>query len=365
MTDIAYALRMLRRTPLVTSVAILSLALGIGANTAVFSLFERVLRAPLPVPQPSQLVNLSAPGPKPGRLSSSSAGDLDDVFSYPLFRDLEARQTALTGLAAHITFAANVVINDRADNVHAEMVSGSYFPVLRLSPAAGRLLTPSDDRVRGAHPVAVLSHDYWRTHLGADTGVVGRAIRINGHDYTVIGVAPNDFRGTTLGVSPDLYIPLTMGELADPGLDELEDRRNHFLYVFGRLRPGVAREAARSALDAIYHAIIVNVEAPLQRESAETMERFRAKRLVVADGRHGQSNMRRDLRVPVLTLFAITALVLLIACANIANLLLARGASRGTEMAIRLSLGASRGRVVRQLFTEAMVLAVLAGAAST
>jgi predicted permease len=362
MRDVAFAVRMLRRTPLVTGVAVLSLALGIGANAAVFSLFERVLRQPLPVPEPERLANLSAAGPKPGRLSCSAAGDCDDVFSYPMFRDLETRNQAVD-LAAHISFAGNLAAGDRVEHVRGELVSGSYFPVLRLSPAAGRLLVRSDE-APGAAPVVVLAHDYWVTQLGSSARVVGARVRLNGREYTVAGVAPRGFRGTTLGESPDVFVPLALGEQVDAGVNELDDRRSHFLYVFGRLREGVSLQSAQSALNAVYRPIIVNVEAPLQHESAETMERFRAKQLKVVDGSHGQSNMRRTLRVPIRMLFAITALVLLIACANVANLLLARGASRGTEIAIRMSMGASRGRVIRQLLTESVVVAAAAGALS-
>src|ERR1041385_2678157 len=198
MRDIAYAVRMLRRTPLITGAAILSLALGIGANAEVFSLFEQVLRAALPVPEPQRLVNISAPGPKPGKISCSAAGDCDDVFSYPMFRDLEARNTAVD-LAAHITFDANMALGDKVDHVRGELVSGSYFPVLRLSPVAGRLLVRSDDHPPVEQPVVVLAYDYWVTRLGANERVVGARLRLNGHEYAVAGVAPAGFRGTTLG----------------------------------------------------------------------------------------------------------------------------------------------------------------------
>ncbi len=365
MNDLKYAARMLVRTPLLTAIAVLSLALGIGANTAIYSLFEQLVRAPLPVPQPEQLLNLSSPGPKSGHVSCGNAGDCDEVFSYPMFRDLEREQKSLTGLAAHSEFGANVAMNGQTRSGSGLVVSGSYFPVLGLKPALGRLLGPADDRAPGASPVAVLSHGFWRTALGADPGVLNRAIVVNGQPFTIVGVAPRGFRGTTLGTEPDIFLPLTMYAQVQPGFRGFDSRSNYWIYLFGRLKPGVMLEQAAAGLNAVYHPIVQDVEAPLLKGmSDETRARFEAKQITVQPGGGGQSSMRADAKTPIVLLLAITAVVLLIACANIANLLLARGTTRGMELAVRLSMGASRARVVRQLLTESVLLGLLGGAAS-
>jgi putative ABC transport system permease protein len=365
MSHLKLALRTLFKTPFVTGVAALSLALGIGANVGIYSLFNELLRQPLPVPHPEQLVNLGAPGPNPGSQSCGQAGGCDVVFSYPMFRDLEKAQTVFTGLAAHVLFGANVAYGDQTMNTEGEEVSGSYFPTLELTPALGRLFTPVDDRVIGANFVAVLSYGYWQAHLGGDRGVLGKPIVIDGQAMTIVGVAPDGFTGTTLGAQPAVYVPLSMRSAMLPTWTGFTNRTSYWAYVFGRLKPGVTMDQARAALNAIYHPIITDVEAPLQKGMSDaTMARFKAKLLTVEDGRRGQNTLAHNARMPLLFLFAITAIVLLIACANIANLLLARGANRTMEMAVRLSLGATRWQIVRQLLLESVVLALIGGVMS-
>ena len=366
MSDVKYALRTLFRTPFVTAVAILSLALGIGANAAIFSLFNHMLLRPLPVHEPGELVNLSAPGPKPGSQSCNQAGDCDVVFSYAMFRDLEkAESSPFAGLASHRLFSANLAYEGQTSDAEGVMVSGSYFPMLGIQPALGRLLGPNDDQTIGTHFVAVLSHTYWRTRLGQDPNVVGRTIVVNGHPMTIVGVAPRGFDGTTLGSRPALFVPITMRGQMNAGFDQFENRRSYWAYVFGRLRPGMTIEQAQTAVNAIYRPIINEVEAPLQDGMSEqTMQRFRTKEIALEAGQRGQSSVHEEARTPLLLLFAITGVVLLIACANIANLLLARGANRAVEMAVRLSLGASRGQIMRQLLTESVLLALMGGIAS-
>jgi predicted permease len=365
MLNLILAFRTLFRTPFVTVVAILSLALGIGANAAIYSLFDQMLLRPLPVYQPDRLVNLAAPGPNPGSQSCTNAGGCDEVFSYPMFRDLEASRTGFSGIAAHRAFGANVAYKNQTLNGDAMYVSGSYFPVLAIKPAVGRLLNENDDHTVGASYVVVLGYDYWQTKLGADPNIVGQVIGVNGQRMTIVGVAPEGFDGTTLGTKPVLYTPISMRGVLEPQFKGFENRRSYWIYLFARLAPGVSMDQAKTAVNAVYKAAINDVEAALQTGmSAATMEKFRAKEVTLADGRRGQSSMHGETRTPLTLLFSITGVVLLIACANIANLLLARSANRSTEMAVRLSLGATRQQLLAQLLTESCLLAVLGGVVS-
>jgi len=362
--NLKLAVRRLIKTPFVSLVAIVSLALGIGANAAIFSLFDQTLLRPLPVIRPAELVNLSAPGPKPGSNSCGQPGTCQEIFSYPMFRDLERLQTAFTGVAAHVPFGANLAYRGQTLNGQALLVSGSYFPVLGLQPALGRLFTPEDDKNIGNHFVTVLSHDYWTTTLGSNAAVLNDTIVVNGQALTIVGVAPRGFSGTTLGYEPKVFVPLTMRGLMSPGWKGFDNRQTYWAYLFGRLKPGVTIEQARPSLNGIYRPIITDVEAPLQKGmSDQTMGKFKAKVIEVEAGYRGQSSVHREARIPLMFLMTVTGIVLLIACANIANLLLARGAGRATEMAIRLSLGAGRRQLLAQLLTESCVLAVLGGIA--
>jgi predicted permease len=365
MRSLRLAFRTLSKSPFVTGVAVLSLALGIGANAAIFTLFNQLLLRPLPVHEPDRLVNLSAPGPRPGSNSCGQAGDCDQVFSYPMFRDLESAEAPLGGVAAHLLFGANVAYDGQTMNTQGVLVSGSYFPLLRLQPQLGRLLGPADDEALGGHPVAVLSHSYWENRLGADASVVGRTIVVNGRNLEIIGVAPRGFEGTTLAARPVVYVPITMRSELNSGFTGFDNRRTYWAYLFGRLQPGATLAQAEAALNATYTRIINEVEAPLQTGMSEQgMAAFRDKRVLLSDGRRGQSQVHGEARTPLLLLFATAGIVLLIACANIANLLLARGAGRSMEMAVRLSLGASRRQVLAQLLTESLVLAAMGGVAS-
>ncbi len=361
MPNLKFAFRTLFRTPFVTIVAIVSLALGIGANAAIFSLFNQLLLKPLPVPEPARLVNLSAPGPKPGSQNCSQAGDCETVFSYLMFRDLEKVQTPFTGIAAHLSFGANLSARGQTQDAEGMLVSGSYFPVLGLNPAVGRLLTPDDDRAPGESHVVVLGYTYWQTRFGGDPAVVGQPLIVNGQTMTIVGVAPKGFDGTTIGVKPKVYAPITMRGFSQLS-KAFDNRRNYWMYLFARLKPGVSIEQARTAMATPYHTIINDVEAPLQTNmSPQTMARFQAKPILLEPGSRGQSNVTREAKAPLTLLLGVTAFVLLIACANIANLLLARGAGRAGEMAIRLSIGAGRGQLVRQLLGESCLLAVFGG----
>src|SRR5436190_15558096 len=360
MRHVTLALRTLFKTPFVTGVAVLSLALGIGANAAIFSLFDQILLRPLPVPDPDRLVNLTAPGPKPGSQSCGQAGDCDVVFSYPMFRDLERTQTEFSGLAAHLAFGVSLSYRDEPTTGEGMYVSGSYFPTLGVRAALGRLLAAADDQSIGTSFVTVLGYGYWQSHFGSDPGVLGRPLIVNGRVMTIVGVVPRDFQGTTLGVRPLVFVPISMRGVLEPGFRGFENRQNYWAYLFGRLKPGVSLAQASAGLNALYHPIITDVEAPLQKGiSDQMMAEFRVKRAVLTPGQQGQSSMLRDAKTPLVMLFSVTAIVLLIACANIANLLLARGAGRAMEMGVRLALGASRRQVMIQLLTEAVLLAFL------
>jgi predicted permease len=364
MRSLKFAIRTLFRTPFVTAVAIVSLALGIGATAGIFSVFHQVLLQSLAVPDPSELVNLSAPGPKEGFGSCGRAGDCEVVFSYPMFRDLQKIQSVFTDIAAHVEFSANFAYEAQTSSGEGLLVSGSYFPVLQLQPALGRLLNSNDDAVVGESRVVVLSYNYWWSRFGLDPTILNKQVTVNGQRLTVVGVAPKGFDGTTIGLRPAVFVPITLRSLLDPDSNGWSLRTDYWAYLFARLRPGVTIEAARASLGTQYHAIINDVEAPLQKDiSPETMARFRAKPILVTPGGRGQSSVPDQAKTPLRLLLGITAFVLLIACANIANLLLARSAARAGEMAIRLSIGASRARLIGQLLIESLLLAALGGIA--
>ena len=363
MRSLKFAIRTLFRTPFVTAIAIVSLALGIGATAGIFSVFHQVLLQSLAVPDPSELVNLSAPGPKPGFGSCGRAGDCEAVFSYAMFRDLQKTQTVFTDIAAHVSFGANLAYEVQTSSGEGLLVSGSYFPVLELQPALGRLLNSNDDKLVGESRVVVLSYNYWSSRFGLDPTILNKQVIVNGQSLTIVGVAPKGFDGTTIGMRPAVFVPITLRALLDVDTG-WSLRTDYWAYLFARRRPGVTIEAARASLGTQYHAIVNDVEAPLQKDiSPQTMARFRAKPILVAPGGRGQSSVPDEAKTPLRLLLGVTAFVLLIACANIANLLLARSAARAGEMAIRLSIGASRARLIGQLLTESLLLAVLGGTA--
>src|SRR5688572_428178 len=365
--DLRYAIRALLRRPLVTSVAVLSLALGIGVNTAIFSLFDRLILRRLAVPSPDEIVLVTSPGPKPGgRSTDDFTGGVDAIFSYPLFRDLERIENDGLRLAAHGSFGASVAHEGQSSGATGLLVSGHYFPALGITPAIGRLIGPQDDRVPGGHPVVVLSHDFWRTRFGADTGIVNRTLVVNGGAMTIVGVAPPGFTGITALQRPQIFVPLTMAEQAfrDPAWNGLSARNSHWLYLFARIETGFSRQRAETLVNNAFAGLIRDVEYPalLARMRDTDRQAFQQRRIYLQDGARGANVNRRQIQTVFVLLFAVTGFVLAIACANVANILLAQVASRATEMSVRLSLGASRYQVVRLLLTEAALLGVLGGA---
>ena len=364
MYHLRFAFRSLLKTPIVMTVAVLSTALGIGANVAIFSVFNQILIRPLPVHEPERLVNLVAPGPRSGNVSCGAPGTCDSIFSYPMFRDLEGAQTSFTGIAAHRDFAAAVAHGGTSETGDALLVSGSYFSVLGLTPRLGRLLGPQDDRQPGSGHVAVLSYDYWQRRFGARADVIGEVVRVNGQPVTIVGVAPQGFHGTTFGERPRIYVPISMREQVVPSSKGLNDRRAFWAYLFARLKPGVSDEHAQTIFNGQFRSIHTTVDLPLyQGMSPSDFERLENMEMTLQPGAQGQSRAPDDAGGPLTLLFGVTALVLLICCANVANLLLGRAAARATEMAVRLSIGAGRRQIVGELLAESMILAIAGGVA--
>jgi predicted permease len=360
--DVRHAARSMTRRPLVSAVAVLSLGLGIGVNSAIFSLFESILLRRLAVPDPAALVIVTSPGPRPGSNSISSAGGREALFSYPLFRDLERVQTAFSGIAAHREATLNLTYGDETARGVGELVSRGYFSTLALRPALGRLLTADDDQP-GRETAVVLSHGYWSRRFAADPGVVGTRLGLNDNPSVIVGVAPERFTGTTALGQADVFVPLAAAErLRGPAL--FENRRDHWLYVIGRLEPGLTAAQAEVRLAPPFAAVIREIEYPVHRLGLSERERaaFLGRSIRLQDGSRGERARREEVQVGFVLLFLVTGFVLLIACANVANLLLARAVDRAAEVALRRSLGASTGRMLQWLLTEACLLGV-AGAA--
>jgi predicted permease len=356
--DIRYGWRMLAKSPGFTAVAVLTLALGIGANTGIFSVMRQVLLQRLPVPHAEQLVLLYAPGVRSGHIDSDEV-DGSESFSYPMYADLRDQNTVFTGLAAKANFHVSVAFRGETERAYAEIVSGNYFETLGVHPALGRLLLPADSAVEGSNAVVVLGHGYWKKHFGGDPNVLNQNLLVNNQVMTVVGVVQPGFGGIQLGRIPDLYIPVTMKPVITPTWNGLSDHRNYWIKVFGRLKPGISATQAAAALQPTYRALLEN-ELPLNTHLTEQEKKqFVTKQIVLRDGARGRTLLENDTGRQLKTLMGMVALVLLITCANVAGLLTARGAARQKEISVRLSVGASRWRLVRQLLIESCLLSFI------
>ena len=354
--DIRYAFRTLGRAPGFTFVVILMLALGIGSNTAIFSLLDQLLYKPLPVHDPGALVQLDGPGAFRGRTQNNQ------TFSYPMYRDFRDRTEVFSGVLARFSTAATLMTNGASERVQAEVVTGNYFEVLGVQPAAGRLFSSADEHTPGGHPIVVLSHGYWQRRFGGDPSVVGRNVTINNHPMTVAGVSARDFHGIVTGDSFDIAVPVMMKTVMTPTWNDLDNRRSRWLNVMARLKNDVTAEQALTQMNVVYRQANEYELSQMEGGSESFRQRFLAKNLVLLPGSRG-IGVDTDVAGSLMLMMAMVGLVLLIACANIANLILARSAGRRREIAMRLALGAGRGALVRQQLVESLVLSIAGGIA--
>ena len=357
--DLKYTYRTLARTPGFTAVAVLTLALGIGANTAIFSLLDQVLLRLLPVKDPQQLVLLTTKG----RHYGSNWGG--NAISHPMFRDFRDHNEVFSDMFCRFPTSASLSFGQQSERVSVELVSGTYFSTLSVVPAMGRILTPEDDVVPSGHPFVVLNYNFWKTRFAGDPQIVGKTLNLNNYKMTVVGVAQAGFDGVELGFSPKIFIPIMMQPQIVVGNPEdmLKTRRTRWVNTFGRLKPGISQQQAKAALQPFMHSMLeMEVQQKeFNRASKYDRDEFLKCSIDVLPGSQGRSYTRRQLTTPLWVLMATTGVVLLIACANLANLMLVRGSGRVKEIAVRLAMGATRPRIIGQLLIESLSLSVLGG----
>ncbi len=356
--DLRFSARSFLRSPSFTAAALLSFALGIGATTAIYSLVDQVLLHTLPVREPERLVLIDWKGDQ----AANGFGSWN-LMSYPICRDLQQQDRLFEGVLCRAATTVNLSTGGEHKPTAAEIVSGSYFSVLGVSPALGRVLGSDDDRTPGANPVVVLSYDFWKTQLASAPDVVGRKVLVNQHPMTVIGVAAPTFRGVDVGEVPALWIPTAMSAQAIPGFNGLWDRRTRWMQVLGRLRPDVTLAEAQAGVQPWFKAMLEEDtrRAGFPRITAQRLRRFLGSTIELAPAPQGHSGLRRRLSQPLWVLLAATAVLLGLACLNVAGLLVARGSARDREISTRLALGASRGRIGRQFLADSVLLALAGG----
>jgi len=354
--DVRYALRMLRKSPGFTAVVVLTLALGIGANTAIFSLMNAVLLQSLPVRNPQELVVV--------KYLSAQSERADEDFSYPMYEALRDKSSAFDGVLARSGVSFNATYGGQSEHATGELVSGNYYDVLGVRPWLGRLLSPDDDRTPGAHPVAVLSYAYWQVRFAGDPSIVGKQILLDAQPMTVIGVSEPGFFGTDLARDPAIRVPMAMTLVFKPiPSNRMQSVRHRWLTIMARRKPDIGIAKAQAATEVVHHQVLEEQLKGLGSSvNAHDRERILATRIQLDDGSQGFAHLRDEMQRPLVSMFGVTALVLLVACANLANLLLARSAKRCKEVAVRLAIGAGSGRLIRQWLTESILLGLLGGA---
>src|SRR6056297_2575500 len=354
------SLRPLMRRKGMTAIIIGTLALGVGVNAGLFSVFHQILLQELSVPAPEEIVVLDSPGPRDGSVTTDGAGPDSQIFSYPLYQDLRSASDMLAGMAAFRSIGINLGARGETTSGRGQLVSGSFFDVLELQPVAGRFFSRDELQTEGAPRIVVLSHGLWQDRFGGDPSMIGESIVVNGQSLEIIGVAPPKFGGLNRFWPADAFMPLTLvDDLTLRGEWSLEDRRNHWLYLFGRLSDGVSIQQASASLVPTFGNLIREVEAPLQQGRSETwMQRFMARELRLLPGAKGQSNTLESVRTPLILLLCVAALVLMVACVNITNLLLAMSASERGETAVRQALGAGRRHILGQRVAVLTLLAL-------
>jgi putative ABC transport system permease protein len=359
--DLRYALRQLRRAPVFTAAAVITLALGIGANAAIFSLVDQILLKQLPVVEPDRLVMLKYEGSDTGH-ASSYGGDAQQYFSYPMYRDLRDQNNVFSGMLTMFPTQVGVQWKNSPSLANSELVSGNYFSILGLKPALGRLFVPEDSRSRGASPVVVLNYRYWRQTFASDPSVINQGILINGNPFTIIGVVQPGFDSVIAGTVPAFFVPITMKAQMTPAWDELENRRSRWLNIVARVKPGVTTQQAEAGINPLWKSLRAIELESIPARSQRFREQFVEKsHLTLVDGSKGFSPLRQIMRMPLLILMGMVGVLTLMATANVGSLLLVRASGRIREMSVRYALGATRQRVARQLLVEGLALGLTGG----